>query len=283
MNIAAVVILYYPEESIVRNIDSYLPFVQKLYILDNSENASFQLSGSFSSTGKIIYRSDGENKGIAIRLNEAVQLAGTDGFDYLLTMDQDSFFDGKNIQNYLRCVQGFEDPQNVSVFGLSFETRNSSFENCNSREVMHLITSGSLINLAVNKVVGPFDENLFIDEVDFEYCLRSVQKGFKNICFANIFLDHQLGKSSTHRSFKNAAKTTRSLHAPERIYYMVRNFFYLQEKYHDVFSQEMNLRKRILLNRLKNNILYNHRRFNVFQNIIKGYNDYKKYRMGKAK
>lgn len=282
MKIVAVVILYYPDESIEKNIGSYLSAVEKLFVIDNSETPSFKISPNIPRE-KIMYRSDGENKGIAVRLNEAIEMAKTGGFEWLLTMDQDSYFEAEQINDYITCIEGYEGKDIVSMFGVNFEKKSLSLSFCQGDEVMHLITSGSVVNLSANKTIGPFDENLFIDEVDFEYCLRSVQKGFKNVCFENIFLNHQLGKTSDHRSLKNGDKTQRSLHSPTRIYYMVRNFFYINEKYRDVFSIEMKLRKKILLNRLKNNLFYNKKRMRIVINILKGYLDYKKYAFGKRK
>jgi hypothetical protein len=62
---------------------------------------------------------------------------------------------------------------------------------------------------------------------------------------------------------------------------MTRNFLYVQSKYKNLFPAEIALRKTILLNRLKNNILYNKHRFKVIKYILKGVEDYRKKRMGK--
>jgi hypothetical protein len=58
---------------------------------------------------------------------------------------------------------------------------------------------------------------------------------------------------------------------------------YVQSKYKNLFPAEIALRKTILLNRLKNNILYNKHRFKVIRYILKGVKDYRRKRMGKMK
>jgi rhamnosyltransferase len=283
MKIAATVILYYPTEKAINNVQSYINGVEKLFIIDNSETVSSQVAEFFSQSEKVIYLHDGENKGIAKRLNQVCKLAKEARYDWLLTMDQDSFFAEGIISNYLHCVNRFDQKEKISMFGINFSEKTNNPDECNAVSVKHLITSGSILNLKLMETTGGFDENLFIDEVDFEYCLRSVAHGFNIIEFTNIFLNHNLGETSWHRSFKTSKITSRVLHSPFRIYYMTRNFLYVQSKYKNLFPAEIALRKTILLNRLKNNILYNKHRFKVIKYILKGVKDYRRKRMGKMK
>jgi len=283
MKIAATVILYYPDENVVKNVLSYANAVGKLYVVDNSEVFSKLVMESVKRFNNAVYIHDGENNGIAARLNQVARLAVNDGFDWLLTMDQDSSFEGITFINYLSCIEAFGKKENVSMFGVNYLEKEATSNTCNALNVNHLITSGSLLNLKLMPGIGGFDEKLFIDEVDFEYCLRSVVKGFKIIEFTNIFLTHNLGQTSQHRSFKTAQLTSRVLHSPVRMYYMTRNFLYVHSGYIDTFPAEIDIRRKVLLNRFKNNILYNRQRFKVMKNIVKGFRDYRKGRMGKLK
>jgi rhamnosyltransferase len=283
MKIAATVILYYPTEFVLNNIQSYINRVEKLYIVDNSEKPSNHIIESLARTNNTVYFHDGENKGIAARLNQVCKDAKEDGYHWLLTMDQDSFFQEGIFDNYLHCFSNFDEKENVSMFGINYSGVITDPNVCNSLSVKHLITSGSILNLKPEAEIGGFDENLFIDEVDFEYCLRSISFGFRIIKFSNILLTHHLGSTSYHRSFKTTKLTSRVLHSPVRMYYMTRNFLYVQSKYKRTFSDELKARKNILLNRVKNNILYNPQRLKVFKYILKGVGDYIKKRMGKLK
>lgn len=283
MNIAATVILYHPDKSCVQNLLTLKKKFQKVYIVDNTENSSGSFENHKNVFQDVIYLHDGQNRGIAERLNQVCQLAKKDGYKWLLTMDQDSLFDDIMLTEYFQCIADFTEKEKVSMFGVTFEKQNVKTGNCDAAPVNHLITSGSVVNLNLLNEIGGFDENLFIDEVDYEYCLRSIAKGFKIIQFSNIFLKHNLGETTYHRSFKTIKKTSRNLHSPVRIYYMTRNFLYVQKKYQDIFPGEINDRKTILLNRLKNNILYNKNRFKVIGYILKGVIDYRKARMGKLK
>lgn len=283
MKIAATVILYHPDENVVRNIKSYLQSVEKLYIIDNTENPVIKITEGIKQLSNTVYLHDGENKGIAARLNQASDLAMKDGYEWLLTMDQDSFFQNEILLNYLDCFTTFDKKENVGMFGISYYEKSTETNACNALAVNHLITSGSLLNLKLFPGIGGFDEKLFIDDVDFEYCLRSVSLGFGIIRFTNIFLDHHLGEVFDHRSLKNNKLTSRTLHTPVRLYYMTRNFLFVQSKYRSAFNEDIIYKRKALLNRFKNNILYNKKRFAVIKYIIKGVWDYRNHKMGKER
>lgn len=278
MKVAAVVILYHPEERVKENILSYSGFIDKIFILDNTRNPDFHFNFSDS---KFLYLADHQNKGISERLNQAAELAIHAGFNWLLTMDQDSAFEEKNIKQYLNCLENFSDRENVSMFGVNYSGIISEESNCTFIESLQLITSGSILNLKIWKKLNGFDEQLFIDEVDFEYCLRSKKTGFKTIQFPAISIIHNLGKLVKGRSLKNAKITARTIHAPKRIYYISRNFFYLQKKYRQDFPKELKERKKSLFIRLKNNLIYNPQKIKVVQYFLRSLVDFRKNKMGK--
>jgi rhamnosyltransferase len=281
MKIAAAVILYYPDKNVSENIVSYSYFTEKTYILDNSENLDESIYATLKKINNTQYFNDGENQGIAVRLNQIARLAISEGFDYLLTMDQDSHFSKINIEQYLSCVSEFKDKDKVSMFGVKYDNSQNTGNICKPQEAPHLITSGSLLNLKLYKKTDGFDEQLFIDEVDLEYCYQSILKGFKIIRFSNIFLNHELGKISYHRSFKNLASTPRMLHSPLRLYYMVRNHLYLSKKYKSHFPEDIKEGKGAILNRIKNNLLYGKEKLNSMKHILRAYRDFKRNKMGK--
>lgn len=145
-------------------------------------------------------------------------------------MDQDSYFEAGMFAAYLDCLSGFQGKENVAMFGIEYEQA-PSLKNCSYKTSEKLITSGSMVNLPLHRKLGGFDEKLFIDEVDSEYCFKAAVGGYKTIQFDNIFLNHSLGTVSEHRSLKSFKKTSRTLHSPLRVYYMVRNYLYVAQKY----------------------------------------------------
>ena len=280
MNVAAVVILYHPDTSALENMATYYPFVATTYAIDNSETVSADFVAKINLLNHCRYIADHENKGIASRLNQAADLAIEQGFDWLLTMDQDSAFEKDNFNQYLSCCASFE-KEKVAVFGIQHEDESLQSDHCLPKLVTQLLTSGSLINLKAYKSIGGFDENLFIDQVDFEYCYRALRNELLIVQFDNIFLRHNIGKAITGRSFKTFQKTPRSLHAPIRLYYMTRNLFYVKARYGKFFRNEIAMSEKDLLVRIKNNLLYGKERLQVLKYLALGLMHYKQKRMGK--
>ena len=282
MRIGAVVILYHPDYGIKERILTYLPFVEQVFVFDNSEKANHEaLFLDLPFRERISYHSDGNNDGISARLNQAAQLAIERQLDWLLTMDQDSFFPGENFGNLLNCLNSYHEADNVALFGIQYLDQDLQSPSCLPVKTNHLITSGSILNLSLFASIGVFDEALFIDQVDSEFCYRAILKGYNIIQFNNVYLQHSLGKSSIHRSLKSLKKTQRSLHSPIRLYYMTRNYFYMRAKYMDQFPGEIAELKEDLLVRIKNNFLYSNTRLSLIKHILAGIIDFKRKRMGK--
>ena len=277
--LAGVVIIYHPDHQWQDRINSYLEHLEHLFIIDNSESNT---PHNFHDLEKITYRHDGSNEGIAVRLNQAARLAADQGFQWLLTMDQDSSFPQGMLTSYLKCcAESKAEP--VAMFGISFTASAKEVQDCSAEFTRLLITSGSLLNLSLFEKVGGFDENLFIDNVDFDYCFAAGKKGFQTILFNHILLEHQIGTASFHRSLKTGSKTQRILHSPIRLYYQTRNYLYLRRKYQGLYAKEFAHIRKDLLNRIKNNLLYGSERFSVARFIVNGYQDYRSNKMGKKR
>jgi rhamnosyltransferase len=286
MKIAATVILYNPNKKDLQNILTYLPMVDKLYVYDNSdENKVALVFEEHNDSKKINYFSDYKNEGVAIRLNQACNQAISDGYDYLLTMDQDSSFLEENLKFYFKDISNYPNKERIGIFGLGYtsENQNAENENRNTEESHDLITSGSVINLNNFKKIGGFDENLFIDGVDFDYCLASIKKGFKCILFKNNYFIHSVGNKTKRGSFKSLylIKKDKQLHSPLRIYYMMRNMLYLEKKYKLIFPDYVDEIKKCYTTVINTNFNYSKNLISFFKYKYKGINDFKNNRMGK--
>ena len=85
VKLAGTVILYNPSKENLENILVYLNEVDRLYLVCNSANIP-----KVSLSKKITYIYNSSNYGIAKSLNIAAYQAIKDGYEYLLTLDQDS-------------------------------------------------------------------------------------------------------------------------------------------------------------------------------------------------
>jgi rhamnosyltransferase len=282
MNIAAVVILYHPDQNAVENILTYTSFINKLYIADNSETpARFVIDKIQNQVAETEYIHDGENSGIAKRLNQVCKMSITEGYEYLLTMDQDSSFEQTMIENYFRCFNHSPGKEKVAMFGVQYENPDWASATCNPVSWTTLITSGSIVNLSLFEEIGGFDEQLFIDTVDFEYCFRSIQKGFRNILFKNILLTHRLGTKKLKHAAGKKKNLSYSIHSPVRLYYMLRNYMYLRAIYKNSFPTEMLQSRNAVFNRVKINLLHDSDKLSIVKFLLRALIDFKRNRMGK--
>jgi rhamnosyltransferase len=276
--ISAVTIVFHPPQEVVKNMRSYIDRVGLLIVMDNSPKETLFLKDV---SEKILYIHDGENKGIAARLNQAARIAAGQGYAFLMTFDEDSFFDKEMLEAYFNCFMQSEFLSSTAMYGNENDDRLLTPGNCHEKNNEILITSGSIVNLEIFKKLGGFNEDLFIDFVDTEYCLRAMKAGYGVRKFTNILLNHSIGVTSEHYSYKTFKKTKRSLHSPVRLYYMLRNFFYLRKMYKGIFEKEFVSIKKNLMVMIKNNMLYNQERRKVISYLAKAVTDYRKGRMGK--
>lgn len=96
-------------------------------------------------------------------------------------------------------------------------------------EVLTVITSGSLMKTSVFKEVGFFKEELFIDYVDNEMCLRLLENGFKIYVITEAIMYHRLGKRRIYKL--GPLKFIPTNHSVLRKYYIERNRIYTYKKY----------------------------------------------------
>ena len=279
-SIAAIVITYNPGPEFLQNIQSYLSEVDHLYIADNS-SPKLIFSDSILDSPKITLVNNGGNEGIAYRLNQVADLSIKAGYKWLLTMDQDSYFDAENITAYFEYMQDYNGHEQVAMFGVETVTKPELIADLSS-PADQLITSGSLLNLSLYPAIGAFDERLFIDEVDHEYCYRSFIRGYQIIQFTHIFLEHQLGEAVNVKTIQGGQRAT-SFHSPLRVYYMVRNFLYVKQKYKaaEALKSVFKIRSTALLHRVKNNVLYGPKKWQTLKMVFMAFSDFKAGKMGK--
>ena len=280
MNIAGVVILYHPDLDLLSaNIQTYVSGLKQLYVYDNSETKTPGIEEAlFKLHPSIQYKYFNANEGIAKRLNQAMDQATLNQYDFLLTMDQDSSFKDGDFEKYKSSIQS-SNYNKVAQFGVNCQP-DFTLPKEQPEEALTLITSGSILNLALTKNVGPFNEALFIDFVDAEFSYRVIQHGYLNLMLSNIVLNHALGTLVEGRGLGNFKKSMRIIHAPTRVFYIVRNGLYLlfQVKGLTSFMKKDVVR---CIKIIKNDLIYNPQLFSVYKNAFAGIYAFLTNRMGK--
>jgi rhamnosyltransferase len=278
--IAAVVILYNPDENILDNINSYRNQVEKIFVVDNSELLNQVLLNNFASIKNVEYIFNNSNIGVATALNIGAQKAIDQDFDFLLTMDQDSKASEDMVQQLKNMFQSFDNLGIAAAEHVNIDFRNMSDKfNSNDKEVLFTITSGNLLNLAAYKNVGGFMDKLFIDHVDHEYCLRLNKNKYKVIKTNRAIIYHKLGNQSQKKIFKWTFYP--SHHPPIRLFYRSRNRFYVNHIYKNFFPNYVKTDKRNFIRELMEIIAFEKDVLQKLKMIILGYINYKKNYFGK--
>lgn len=231
--IACVVILYNPEKVIVENIKSYLDYVDIIYLVDNSQKINKYIYSKLIKYDKLHYISLNSNKGIAFPLNLAAKKAIKDNYQWLLTMDQDSYFTNGSLKNMISYIKN-NDTSKTGIITPHHKINKKNIGSNKTETVLTTMTSGNLLNLKIYKLAGDFIEDLFIDSIDHEYCLRLNKLGYKVVKINSSVLNHELGDISRSINFlsKNLLITN---HSFLRRYYITRNSLYVINKYKKEF------------------------------------------------
>ena len=278
--IAAVVILYNPDNNILENINSYANQVEKVFVVDNSDFSNEALLNKTDSFINVEYVFNNSNIGVAAALNIGAKMAIEQGFDYLLTMDQDSKADEAMVFKLLELMQSSERIGIVSAEHYDKDIHNPiEPENLFVKNVLFTITSGNLLRLNAYKILGGFLDQLFIDHVDHEYCLRLNQNNYKVIKTNEVLVFHKLGNSNRRKFFRWTFYP--SNHSPLRLYYRTRNRLFVDKLYRKAFPEYVRRDKRNFIRELFEIIVFEKKILAKISMIIKGYIDYKKNRFGK--
>lgn len=231
-NVCAIIVTYNPDSDFANNLKLIKEIVSKVVIIDNGSTQVEIIEHILENTKDIFLLKNNENKGIAQALNQGVEWAIIQKFDWVYTFDQDSKPSNKLLECHQKIIKNIECDERISLIGTKHTTNlllNESEIDDGFDEVKVTITSGSLMSVAAYKEIGPFRDSFFIDAVDHEYCLRSIQKGFKIYETSAALMEHNIGNNSTHKFLIWNPMT--SNHSLIRRYYMFRNNTIINKEY----------------------------------------------------
>ncbi len=224
LNVCAIVTTYSPDDGFPDRIAKIQSQVQCVVIVNDSASAKIKerLARWFTGMPCIVLMHQETNRGIAAALNTGMEWAGTMGFAYAILFDDDSIISPGMVN---KMVSIFEKHPNYmsSIVAVSQNFKGKASPNeitYQVKEVSSVITAGSMIPLEVFQTIGLFREELFIDYVDHEYCLRAKLKGVRILECVGASIGQPIGQSQ-----KTALGELRSIHSPLRNYYFFRNSF----------------------------------------------------------
>lgn len=227
-DIVVIVVWFNPETGFVENIKSYLDEVGAVIVVDNSDADN---AGLLSGLPGVSYCGLGENIGIAAALNKGCAMASDHGWRFAMTMDQDSHFAADQIRAHIVEAHRLMTDPAVSVVGPHYaeerpDPRVPKLEECDAT-----ITSGSILRLSAWEQIHGFNEALFIDGVDMDFCFRLRRAGKRIIVNHGAYIWHRLGDPILITAF--GLKIRARNHGWIRKYYITRSLLYLRSEFKD--------------------------------------------------
>jgi rhamnosyltransferase len=220
--VCAILISYHPDAELPRRAMRILEQAGALIIVDNgSGEETRDMLRRIAADPRVSLVLNAANLGIASALNLGVERAYAMGFAWVLLLDQDSDLHGDMLSSLIEVRAAYAEPARVAVIGAGFGEETRAHPGAAWEEVESVITSGSLIPLALHAAVGPFRDEFFIDYVDSEYCFRARSQGYRVIRTTRPLMSHTIGAPTRHAVLGVSKWTTN--HSPDRRYYIARN------------------------------------------------------------
>lgn len=273
-------VLFEPTIDEIKNINKYVYNFKKLYIYDNSEKNNLSTIKNNIAYTNYDYIYNGKNEGMSRALNNLLNLAHNDGFRYIMILDQDSVINSDDIiimQNY---IQNNKD-SSVGIFSPHVCFNQSDIKKNNKFDMKYIdfaITSGCFFDVNIYLKLKGFDEKLFIDGVDREYCLKMKFSNYKICEVLNSILLQTLGYGK-----KNIFGVYE--HSAIRNYYIFRNRLYIISKY-SFYFKGMNRVRFLYLSIIKqvlSVLCCEHNKISKLKYMRKALKDFKNNEMGKIK
>lgn len=170
--------------------------------------------------GKIEYRGEGRNVGISCALNAVLKEAATGGYDFLLTMDQDSLLSG-----FQTAVKAAETLGENALYGAVV---NESAPEVTLR-ADSLITSGMLAPVKLLERLGGYEKDFFVDGIDVDLSCKALDAGAELYFPKGYAIKQRLGIEERGR-FLWMHPVLRN-YSPERLYGIYRNHIIVIRRY----------------------------------------------------
>lgn len=244
--IGGVMVLFNPDwDETLQAVDALSAQLDILCLIDNTPDDD--AAARFNSRNGIIYKSLGHNAGIAAAQNEGIRILLRNDCSYILFSDQDSMPEPDAVKTLYNAVKLLEDNgvavgavgsraickttgepyhfESIREIGYPQELKNLP-DHHNITECYSVISSISMIPAEALRINGGFDEILFIDGVDHEWCWRAWHAHkLRSFIADDVPILHSLGNNQ-----KSIGSRKVSVAATFRTYYQFRNFIWLKKR-----------------------------------------------------
>lgn len=250
-NVCAIVVTYHPDIAVLGDLLSATrPQVGSLVVVDNgSPGHIVSWLQARADAASIVLIPLPQNLGLGAAHNRGIGWARQHGFSHVLLMDQDSIPMPGMVRKLLMAVSNLSQKGGKVAAGgprwvdirtsreapfVKFGLIRDQHSYCAGRPdeacipADFLISSGTLIPIAVIDDIGGMEESLFVDNIDMEWCFRAAGAGYQLYGVCDAVMAHHLGDAIITLWFVGWRNYAR--HSPIRLYYIMRNRVLLYAK-----------------------------------------------------
>lgn len=229
----AIVVLYHPDDGALNMVQAiarhgYAPVVIANAI-DPEKLAVLRIAG-------IDVVVNGVNAGLATAFNQGIQRALASGADYVMLLDQDTRPPADMAVRLLALAARVEasgkrlgciGPVPVDRKKPNARTLAASVDggigDADMIEVVTIISSGMVIPRSALMTVGGMWNELFIDQIDHEWCFRARSAGLAVVAATSVLMPHDMGDEG----FRFLGRYKPVHRSPVRHFHIVRNTLWL--------------------------------------------------------
>lgn len=294
MMIVAVVISFNPNIDLLeKEYLSVIPQVEHIIYVDNCSQNREEVRAWAEKKGRALFVGLNDNEGIGFAQNVGIRKALEDGASHLIIFDQDTVVSDDFVQCLIQAESSaLKTGVNVGLTGPIYRSYDNyqypvwSIEKeklvkipqediGDYRQVTHIIASGSLIRKEVFEKAGLMREDWFLGYIDFEFCFRAAQYGFKTIVTQNACMHHQMGD---HQVVIFGRKI--GLYSPFRRYFDCRNTILIQKE--DIFPKVFRrYYLRLIVGKVIVSLVFGPSRLKQIRFCVKGFYDGMRGKTGK--
>ena len=251
------IVTYNPEINKLRqNIESLYKQVDKLVLIDNASSNIEDIERLVDDYPNVSVEKNKKNKGIAYALNQILKFADKNGYEWYVSMDQDSCCAENLVEEYAKNM-----PRGEKIAVLSPYVLNNSKVTLEEYRQMKLtpveeiaqpidcITSGALNSVVAAKKIKGYNSQLFIDCVDVDFNLRLMLMHYKIFRINKAYMLQEMGEAKEVKLIQLLYKLTRKnifrrlrytpVYSDIRLYYISRNSRYMYRKYGKLAGKRM--------------------------------------------
>lgn len=247
MRVYAIIVTFNPDTQLLKKqYQSISSQVDGIIYIDNSSNNISDISSIISHdfSKQVLIRNQ-KNAGLAKAQNQGIIKAIELGADYILLFDQDSIPNEDFVRGLIAIYKKYNHIK-IGLVGPTFLNKSdgklsngqtlkgisvhNTPVNNEYNSVSFCIASGSLIPKEVIEDVGLMREDLFIDSLDLEWCLRAKSKGYDIVMTSNTSMIHSIGEGANNKI---------ESHSSFREYYICRNSIILIKLAHIPFGYKV--------------------------------------------